>query len=90
MNALSIRIVLDSEAVQALTRPVVGSGGFQSLLRRLQQGLGPDGTLTLGPEDVSTISRYVHDYGQGGFQGRLDLVLRELTSLARALRPMAA
>lgn len=90
MSALSIRIVLDPDAILALTRPVVGSGGFQSLLRRLQQGLASDGTLTLGPGDVATISRYVHDYGQGGFQGRLDLVLRELTSLAQALRPMAA
>jgi hypothetical protein len=32
----------------------------------------------------------VHDYGQGGFQGRLDTVLDELRALAAALAPIVA
>jgi hypothetical protein len=44
----------------------------------------------LTPELVEKIARYVQSYGQGGFQGRLDAVLTELTALARALEPMAA
>jgi hypothetical protein len=36
------------------------------------------------------LARYVQNYGQGGFQGRLDTVLVELTALAKALEPMAA
>lgn len=87
---LSIRIRLDAAAVSALMRPVVGSGGFQSLLRALQKSLDQEGTLTLTPDLVARIAHYVKSYGEGGFQGRLDFILRELTDLARSLRPMAA
>jgi hypothetical protein len=47
-------------------------------------------TLVLTPDLVAKIARYVQNYGQGGFQGRLDTVLTELTALAKALEPMAA
>lgn len=87
---VSIRIELSSAAIEALMRPVVGSGGFQSLLRTLQSNVGAGGVLALSPELVERIARYVQSYGQGGFQGRLDAVLTELTSLARALEPLAA
>lgn len=33
--------------------------------------------------------RYVQDYGQGGFQGRLDAVLEELKKLSEVLRPLS-
>ena len=71
-------------------RPVAGSGGFQSLLRTLQGGVSDEKILVLTPELVERIARYVQSYGGGGFQGRLDAVLAELTALARALEPMAA
>jgi len=70
-----------------LGRPVVGQGGFQSLLRQLQSLL-KNGDLTLTPELIATMVRYVQDYGQGGFQGRLDTVLEELKKLSEVLRPL--
>lgn len=87
---LTVRLELPDSAVQALRRPVNGSGGFQNLLRELQERISGDNTLVLTPDLVAKIARYVQSYGQGGFQGRLDTVLAELTTLAKALEPMAA
>jgi hypothetical protein len=49
-----------------------------------------DRTLILTPDLLERIARYVKSYGRGGFQGRLDAVLKQLTKLARVLEPMAA
>jgi hypothetical protein len=88
---LTVRVELSPNALQALSREVNGSGGFQSLLRALQRQVENGGnTLVLTPDLVGKIARYVQNYGQGGFQGRLDGVLAELTQLAKALEPMAA
>jgi hypothetical protein len=87
---ITIRVELGPEALNALMRPLAGQGGFQSLLRFLQASVDPSGVLTLTPDAVERIARYVHSYGRGGFQGRLDALLSELTKLARALEQMAA
>jgi hypothetical protein len=87
---LTVRLELGDEAILALKRPVNGSGGFQSLLRSLQKQTSGTNTLVLTPDLVAKIARYVQSYGRGGFQGRLDTVLTELTALAKALEPMAA
>jgi hypothetical protein len=87
---LSIRLILPESAVVKLQRPVVGRGGFQSLLRDLQRRTQNGNELVLTPALASRIARYVQKYGNGGFQGRLDVVLTLLTELATALRPMAA
>lgn len=89
-NTISIRLTLGNDAAQALRRDVVGSGGFQSLLRRLQRGLSTDNELTLTLEDIERIGRYVNDYGTGGFQGRLDEVLSGLRRLAAALAQLVS
>lgn len=65
---VALRFVLTPAAVDALNRPVVGQGRFQSLLRQVQDLLSGN-ELTLTPELVAKIVRYVQDYGQGGFQG---------------------
>ena len=88
-SRLTIRLELGPEAVAALRREVNGEGGFQSLLRALQRQLKGN-ELTLTPDLVEKIARYVDRYGQGGFQGRLDTVLAALKQLALVLRPMAA
>jgi hypothetical protein len=61
---------------------------FQGLLRQLQASL--DGhKLTLAPDLIAKMVRYVRDYGQGGFQGRLDAVLSELKKFSEVvLRPL--
>ena len=85
---ITIRFTLGPKALEALGRAVVGRGGFQTLLRQLQASVqGRD--LTLTPEQVAKVVRYVQEYGQGGFQGRLDTVLIELRKLANVLKPLA-
>lgn len=89
-SIVSIRIELTDDARTRLLRPVRGQGGFQSLLRELQSQVVGTNTLSLTPALVAKVARYVHQYGGGGFQGRLGPVLMELVTLARALEPMAA
>jgi hypothetical protein len=84
----AVVIDLGPGALQALRRPVRGQGGFQSLLRKLQKAISADNQLPLSRETIEQIARYVRDYGQGGFQGRLDTVLQELASLAQILTPL--
>lgn len=85
---ITVRFSLGVDAAEALARPVVGQGGFQSLLRQLQELADEHHELTLTPELISKIVRYVQDYGRGGFQGRLDTVLEELTELGNVLQPL--
>lgn len=66
-----VRIVLTPALIQILKRPVEGQGGLQSLLRRLNRNLAPDGSLNLTDTDVERIRRYASEYGQGGFEDRL-------------------
>jgi hypothetical protein len=89
-STLTIRLELSEQAARALRRSVSGQGGFQSLLRALQGQLTAGNVLTLTPILAGRIARYVRNYGQGGFQGRLGPVLKELAQLAKALEPMAA
>jgi hypothetical protein len=86
-----IRMELGAHALSKLHMPVVGKGGFQAFLRKLQKQLTDGGnTLVLTREDVERLTRYDHNYGEGGFQGRLDAVIAELSSLARVLGRLAA
>jgi hypothetical protein len=69
------KVVLSNEEKGLLLKPVVGQGGWQSLLRRLQRQL--DGSvLSLTPADVQRIGRYRERYGSGGWQGRLAFLRR--------------
>jgi hypothetical protein len=70
VNALPIVIELLPEELQYLQRPVSGQGGFQSLLRRLQNQVAHD-RLVLSVSDAERLLRYATQYGQGGFQDRL-------------------
>lgn len=71
-------LFLDSASTRMLMRPVRGEGGWNSLLRGLQQKLGPRGRLDLTPEDVIRIRNYTEHHGVGGFQSRLAPVLEAL------------
>jgi hypothetical protein len=70
------RIVqLTQEQADILRRPVKGEGGFQSLLRGLQQNLNRrTNVLTVTEEQFERIIRYTSQYGWGGFEGRLEAV----------------
>lgn len=84
----SVRVVIDltPDEAERLSRPILGQGGFQSLLRRLQAQLTDDSQMVLGLADVRRIVRYQARYGTGGFQGRLEAVISALSRLAQALR----
>ena len=53
-----VRITLSTAAKRALAMPVVGRGGYQTLLRHLQ-GQIQDGVLTASPADVERMFKYM-------------------------------
>ena len=62
-----------------LNRPVRGTGGFQNLLRRIKAGYDPaTGTLEISALDAERVIRYSANYGGGGFQERLGLLVTAL------------
>lgn len=64
------QIPLSKGALAALSKPVNGKGGHQTLLRRLQKQI-EEGVLTVSSADMEKIVRYLLSYGRGGFQSRL-------------------
>lgn len=72
-RATDVRTVrLRAISLDLLQKPVTGKGGFQSLMRRLQQGLDLEGpTLTVTVGDVDTLIGYCQRPRAGGFQRRL-------------------
>lgn len=67
---------------EAFMRPIVGQGGFQSLLRALRATYEKKTrTLTLDGDQIEKINRYTQEYGAGGFEDRLDGVRRDLPAL---------
>lgn len=77
-----VRLVLSSDEIGRLLKPVRGQGGWQSLLRKLQSQIEGN-VLVLTQEDVARILRYREKYGSGGWQGRLGFLNRH------ALKPAA-
>jgi hypothetical protein len=65
-----VEIELRPEDYDLLMRPVAGSGGWQSLLRKLQKQVEGH-RLTLTESDSTRILRYILSYGSGGWQDRL-------------------
>lgn len=65
-----MEIQLSAEDYELLMRPVAGSGGWQSLLRKLQKQ-AEGRTLRLTESDTKRILRYILSYGSGGWQDRL-------------------
>lgn len=65
-------IRLSPPEMSSLLRPVVGDGGFQTLLRKLQAQVDP-GTriLRITSDDHEKMTRYKEEYGPGGFQDRI-------------------
>ena len=65
-------IVLNDDEIARLLKRQKGTGGFQSLMRRLQ-GQYRQGTqeLLVTDEDLSAIQSYAFDYKQGGWEDDL-------------------
>lgn len=73
----SVTIGLDAEDHEHLMRPINGKGGFQSFLAQLQNSIeeyGEGWCLTLTGEQVLKLGRYAWDYGDGGYEKRLQKI----------------
>ena len=78
------RAELRPEEAAALMRPVIGQGGFQSLLRSLQKAFNSKThAVTLTDDQVEKINRYTSEYGAGGFEDRLDGIRRNVPNVLR-------
>ncbi len=73
-----VRIKLEPDARRVLMRPVRGLGGWNSLLRSLQEKTDKAGWLNLTPDEILRIRSYAEHHGSGGFQSRLAPVLEAL------------
>lgn len=76
-------IELKADEIQALTLPINGVGGWQSLFQALQKQFDKaTGIITLTPKLRARIHHYYLNYGTGGFQTRAKTVFsRELPHL---------
>ncbi len=77
ISSLPIVIDLPPDELEYLRRPVAGQGGFQSLLRRLQNQIAVN-QLVLSHSDAERLLRYATQYGPGGFQDRLRHTVDEI------------
>lgn len=85
------RIPLGWRSLAFLARPVVGHGGWQSLLRRLQAGVC-DGELICRTRDLDALVRHCSGVHHGGWQQRaraiiVDSQLQHLGVLPERRRP---
>ena len=69
---------LNPDEIALLAQPA-GTGGHQSLHKRLNEQLAQGNNLTLNDAELGQVLRYMSQYGSGGFQGRLrDAMSRSL------------
>ncbi|MCW8137960.1 MAG: hypothetical protein KIT58_03555 [Planctomycetota bacterium] len=69
---------LSDEDLEILSRAVVGEGGFQTLLRRLQGSI-TGRELIVDEDTLAMMSRYAESYGVGGWQERLRRLVDGMT-----------
>ena len=80
---MMLEVTLSTPELVRLRRPVLGSGGYQSLLRRLQRGLRGR-TLRIDVDDLGRLVTFWMHPHRGGFQQRFPRA-----ALARYLRTTA-
>lgn len=82
MRTISIQIQWNGAELQGLRKPVVGEGGWQSLLRMVQSKTDTTGKMSLEPPEIEKLIRYSkYGEGGGGFQQRLAALAKGLASL---------
>lgn len=67
-------ISLTAREAALVRRPVVGRGGYQSLLRRIQRGLRGR-QLAISSKDLDALVRAVSGKKRGGFQQRAEAIV---------------
>lgn len=77
-------VTLSADAHEMLTRPIVGNGGHQRLLRKVLSHYNTTTrALTLLPQHRMQMERYANAYGEGGYQGRFRAILADVTGGTR-------
>ena len=67
-----ISIQLNSMELTILRKPIVGQGGFQSMMNNLRARADQStGNIEISDDDLERIQRYAFQYGGGGFEARL-------------------
>lgn len=79
------RDILDIQATST-----ANDGGYQNFMVRLQSMLDrATNELTLSDSDLARIPKYAYDYGQGGWQNRLEAIFSRTLGprLGRTVNP---
>lgn len=78
---------LNDQEIRVLMRPMLGTGGFNTMVRHLQRIIQPDGKISLTDCEVGEILR-IAGYGSGGVEGRMRVAFgRHLTAPFAARGP---
>ena len=74
-----MRISFNGVRAERFRRGVCRRGGFQTLLRRIQHGIGPvTNVLDISEYDFESSRRYTFTCGNGGLQGRMGPTARQV------------
>jgi len=73
-----VDVTFTSEELEVITRPIVGEGGHQRLLKVINLRLAHAGQQSLQFEDAELlhVARYAYSYGNGGYQDRFKEILK--------------
>jgi len=63
-------INLKENEYDILMYDIIGTGGFQSLQKRLKEKVSTSMSIELSETDIEQICRYVNEYGSGGAQNQ--------------------
>ena len=75
------------EDIQNILKEQTGQGGFQNLLRKIKSQYSVQrNELWIDKEDIVRLCRYAKEYGQGGFQDRIQVLLEKLNIIKDDLR----
>lgn len=67
------------EDIQPVLEKQIGEGGFQVLLRRMKNQYSEQSReLYLDKKDIECLYRYAHQYGSGGFQNKIQILLEKI------------
>jgi hypothetical protein len=70
-----LTIKLSEKQIQTLFEPINGRGGFQNLIKTLQNKVHGN-QITLNSKDIKRIQEYANKYGYGGYETRLKNIFK--------------
>lgn len=86
---VTVKIELNQNQIDLLTKPTTNQGGWQTLMEELRQCLDlrdpNDLCLILDLQTLEKIIRYYRSYGNGGYQQRLACIMPEISELIDAI-----